>query len=67
MAARAASVSQYASKPALRQAVEQARDLGIDVAGIELAPGGIIRILGAAAFPAPPKDEFEKWEREGRL
>ena len=40
-----ARLSAYPSKPALRRAVAQARELGIDVAGFEVAPGGVIRIL----------------------
>lgn len=63
----AAKLSDYASKPALKRAVEQARDLGLDPVGFEVAPGGVIRIFGAAAFPVPPKDEFEQLEREGKL
>lgn len=64
---RAAAISSYPSRPAIRRAVDLARELGIDVAGFEVAPGGIIRILGPAAFPAPPKDEFEAWDQAGKL
>lgn len=62
-----ARISAYPTKPALRRAVEQARELGIDVAGFEVAPGGVIRILDRDAFPALPKDEFEAWDLSGKL
>lgn len=64
---RAAAISSYPSRPAIRRAVDLARELGIDVAGFEVAPGGVIRILGSGAFPVPAKDEFEAFEREGKL
>lgn len=58
-----AKIGKYPSKPALRRAVEQARELGLDVAGFEIAPGGVIRVLDRAAFPAPaaPENAFDKW------
>lgn len=62
-----ARIGDYASKPVVRRTLEQARELGIEVAGFELAPGGVIRVFDKAAFPAPPKDEFEEWEQSGKL
>lgn len=56
-----------ATAAAVRHAVELARELGLDPVGFEVAPGGSIRILGARAFPAAPKDEFEAWATSGKL
>ena len=67
MASRAATISDYPSKPVIRRAIEQARELGIDVAGYEVAPGGVIRVFGPGAIAAPPRDEFEEWEQKGKL
>lgn len=67
MREKAAPISQYASKPALARAIDQARELGIDPVGFEVAPGGIIRVFGARAFPAAPRDEFEQLEQAGKL
>jgi len=44
------------------------RKLDLDVAGVEFHPGGVIRVLTPAAFPAAtPKDEFEAWAQSGKL
>lgn len=60
-------VTEYARLPALRKAMDDMRKLELDVAAVELAPGGVIRILTSKAFPSAPKDEFEAWEQSGRL
>lgn len=57
----------YPSKSKILAAVTTARAAGLDVAAIEVSAEGIIRILSPAAFPSPPRDEFEEWERAGRL
>ena len=51
---------------AVRKAVELARELGLDPAGFEVAPGGTIRILGARAFPAPAPsgNAFDQWKAQ---
>lgn len=64
MATRADS---YAGKVALKRAIEWAREFEIEVAGFEMRPDGTIRVLDARAFPAQPADEFEAWERAGKL
>lgn len=63
----AARLRDYATKPAVRRAVEQARELGLEVAGFEIAPGGVIRVFDKAAFPAPvedPGNDFDRWRRQ---
>jgi hypothetical protein len=60
-------VSTYPGKMAIRRAVEIARDLNIDVAGFEITAEGTIKIIDRSMVPNPPKDEFEAWERAGKL
>ncbi len=57
----------YPSKAKVKGYVDLGRELGLEVAGFEVAPDGTIRILSAAAFPAHPKDEFEAWDQAGKL
>lgn len=59
--------ARYATKAKVAAAVEAARGAGLDVAGIELAPDGTIRVLGSNAFTGKPLDEFERFERAGLL
>lgn len=63
----ATRVDSYAGKAAVKRAIEWARELQIDVAGFEMRPDGTIRVLDARAFPTQPADEFEAWERAGKL
>lgn len=55
------------SKERIKTAVDAAREANVDIAGFEVSPDGTIRILGPQAFPALPKDEFEKWAQSGAL
>ncbi|MCJ2180822.1 hypothetical protein [Novosphingobium album (ex Hu et al. 2023)] len=60
----------YPSKAKVRSAAEALHDLrvqGLDVAAIEVAPDGTIKVMSSAAFPVVARDEFEKWEQDGRL
>lgn len=57
----------YPGKVVVRNAIEWAREMEIDVAGFEMRPDGTVRVLDARAFPAQPADEFEAWERAGKL
>ncbi|RIA37509.1 hypothetical protein DFR49_3394 [Hephaestia caeni] len=43
----------YANKAKIRNLVETARELGLDVAGIEVSPDGSIRVVEARAIPRP--------------
>lgn len=43
----------YPRKAEITRAVAAAKDCGLDVAGIEVAPDGTIRILEARAVTAP--------------
>lgn len=67
MASRAIPLDAYAGKVAIRHAVAAARDNGIDVAGIEVSPGGTIRVLEARAIPKAEESEFDRWEAAGKL
>lgn len=62
-----ATALKYPGKVAVRQALEWAREFGLDVAGFEIAPDGRVRVLDARAFPAAPEDEFARLEREGKI
>jgi hypothetical protein len=55
----------YVTKAKVRQYVEAARELGIDVGGFEVTPNGAIRVFSEAAFrkAEEPEDEYEKWFR----
>lgn len=57
----------YPGKVAIRHAAEAAIAIGIDPAGLEIAPGGVIRILDRSAILPEPKDEFEQWDAAGKL
>ena len=57
----------YPTKAKVHAALEYAREAGLDVAGFEVAPNGTIRVLTPAAFPAAPQDEFDKWDKAGKL
>jgi hypothetical protein len=57
----------YPGKVAIRHVVEAARDLGIDVAGLEVAPDGTIRVMEARAIPQQPKSLFDQLEAEGKI
>ena len=67
MTRAAAKISDYASTSVTRKLVERARAAEIEPAAIEFLPGGGVRILSAAAFPAPPRDEFEALDQSGAL
>lgn len=51
----------YPRKVEIARAVAAAKASGIDVAGIEISPGGGIRLLEARAIPQPQND-FDRFE-----
>lgn len=59
----------YATRAKMRAFVEQARELGIKVGGIELAPDGTIRILAEQAVRAATSgtadDAYDDWKNAG--
>lgn len=64
----ASAAPKYPGKVAIRHAVEAGRACGIDVGGYDVRPDGTIRVFDIRAVPAaPPADEFEQLEREGKL
>lgn len=58
------SKPKYPGKVAIRHAIETARALGLDVAGFEVSPNGMIRILEARATPQQPMNDFDRLESE---
>lgn len=42
--------------------VSVARELGLDVNGIEVSPDGSIRVIESRAAPAAPTNDFEKFQ-----
>lgn len=57
----------YPGKVAIRHAIEAARAGGLDVAGVEVAPDGTIRILEARAMPTEPTSLFDELKAAGKL
>lgn len=60
----------YPGKVAIRQVVEAARSVGIDVAGIEVTLDGTIRAIEARAIPKTPdkpQSLFDQLEAEGKI
>lgn len=57
----------YAGSTAIRRAKEAADAFGLDVAGLELAPDGTIRVMEARAMPKKEESLFDQLEREGKL
>jgi len=60
----------YPGKVAIRHVVQAARDLGLDVAGIEVTLDGTIRVIEARAVPQPttgPQSLFDQLEAEGKI
>ncbi|NYT43141.1 hypothetical protein HZY97_20365 [Sphingomonas sp. R-74633] len=44
--------------------VSVARELGLDVGGIEVSPDGSIRVIESRAAPAAPTNAFDKYQDE---
>lgn len=63
----ATAAPSYAGAVAIKRAVKAARDSGLDVGGIEVAPDGTIRIIEVRAVPKPTDDLFEKLEAAGKI
>lgn len=60
----------YPGKVAIRQVVEAARAVGIDVAGIEVTLDGTIRAIEARAIPQTPdrpQSLYDQLKAEGKL
>ncbi|UAK24376.1 hypothetical protein [Sphingomonas nostoxanthinifaciens] len=57
----------YPGKVAIKHAIEAARSLGIDVAGIEISPDGTIRIMEARAVPKPADSLYDQLKAAGQL
>jgi hypothetical protein len=60
----------YASKAKVRQYVEVARELGIEVGGFEVTTDGTIRVMAVAAMqPQQPavRSAYDEWKAADRL
>ncbi|GGN49617.1 hypothetical protein GCM10011349_20430 [Novosphingobium indicum] len=65
-AARKPRSRHYATKAKVKSYVETARELGIKIGGVELAPDGTIRILAEQAVRAANTGSaYDDWKREG--
>lgn len=49
----------YASKVAIRRAIEAAQEAGIEVGGIEVSPDGRIKVL---AKGPTPENAYDRWK-----
>jgi len=47
--------------------VQAARDLGLDVAGLEVCPDGTVRVIEARAMQQQPQTLFDKLNAEGKI
>lgn len=59
--------AQYPGKVAIRHAIEAARACGLDVAGLEIAADGTIRIMEARAVPQKPDTLYDQLKAAGQL
>ena len=60
MSATAALKLRYPTKAEISRVVEAAKACGLDVAGVEVCPGGAIRVVEARAVPQQAND-FDRW------
>ena len=51
----------YPRKSEIQRAIEAGRACGLDVAGVEIGPGGVIRIMEARASQ-PVRNDFDRWQ-----
>lgn len=63
----AKTVSPYPSKVVIRQALEAGRAGGLDIAGYEVAPNGVIRVFDKRATPTQPDDLVDELKRLGQI
>lgn len=54
----------YPTRAKIVAAVETARDLGIEVGGFEVFPGGAIRVFEARPALPPVQGDFDRYEGE---
>lgn len=54
--------ARYPSKAKITGLIQIARAAGIDVAGIEVSPEGVIRVMEARAIPAEKPSLFDRLE-----
>jgi hypothetical protein len=57
----------YLGKVAIRKIVETARELGLDVAGLSVAPDGTVTVMEARAIPQPEGTLFDRLQAEGKI
>ncbi|ARR54585.1 hypothetical protein HY78_14665 [Rhizorhabdus wittichii DC-6] len=57
----------YPGRVAIRRVIETARALGLDVAGFEVSPDGVIRVIEARVEQAKPQSLFDQLEAAGKI
>ena len=57
----------YPRRAEINRAVTAARDVGIAVNGVEVAPDGTIRITSGRPEADRNSNEFDRWDAAGRL
>jgi hypothetical protein len=55
-----APVDKYALQRAITRAVRALQDAGLEVGGVEIAPGGLIRVLTKDSAKADPFSDWQK-------
>lgn len=54
----------YALKRAITRAIEAMKDAGLEVGGVEIAPGGVIRVLTAGAAKVDPYADWSNRRKQ---
>lgn len=56
-----ADPDKYALQRAITRAIQAAKSAGLEIGGVEIAPGGLIRVLTKGATAA---DAFAEWQNK---
>ena len=58
----ATSRTRYATRAKVRQYIELARDMGMDVAAFEVTAEGAIKVMEARAEPTPSMSDYDRYK-----
>lgn len=61
------SARAYPRKVEIVRAVAAAKACGVDVASVEVAPDGTIKVSEARGAVNQPLSDFDRWDAAGRL
>lgn len=53
---------EYATRSQIKRAIDAARDAGIEIGGVEVAPDGTIRILSLAQTQPERTSAYDQWK-----